>query len=105
MHGSTVITLKTRWPVLVNEELIDISVIIKILKYLSTAGREVTVRELSRGAHVGPNSVNKYVYILKDKGLIDVRVSGRKKLIKITEKGLEFLVHAARLYSYLGLQL
>ena len=98
---------RVKWVVAVprGTESIDIGSVAKILKFLAEAGREVTVKELVKGARISFSTASKYIIFLEERGLVNVRGEGRSKRVRITEKGLQLLLDIQRVYSRLGLEL
>ena len=106
LENSLATKLVARWSVLskARKEVIDIHTVYKILRFISEK-REANVSQIVENVHISYSSANKYIVFLEDRGLITVEVKGRKKIIRITEKGYEFLILASRIYGMLNLKI
>ena len=84
--------------------LYDLDTAIKILKYLaSLPNKEATVTDIVKGAHISYSTARAYIPWLAERGLVEVREEGKRKIVKITPRGIELLLAVARVYSILGI--
>ena len=96
--------LVTRWYKKMAKEILDIGTVVRILKFLAERpNREASITEIVKNVHISFATCDKYIRLLLERGVIDVRTEGRKKIIKITEKGYDVLIAASRVYALLGL--
>ena len=100
--NSSSATRKVVWPVKATEEVVDIAVIIKILKYLSKV-KEASISDIVKNAHVSYSTTRTCIPLLVSQGLVEVRREGKKKVVSITRKGYDFLLAVARVYAFLGI--
>ena len=56
-----------------------------------------------KGAHISYSPARAYIPWLAERGLIEVREEGKKKIVKLTPKGYEALLAAVRVYSLFGI--
>lgn len=82
-------------------EVVDLALINKILRYIYDKGDSVTVSELVDKIGMSYTTASKYVAIMESNSLVKVSTKGKKKMIEITDKGLEYLMLYARLVNLL----
>ena len=103
--SATNLEVITRWLVpMAAKETIDIHTVYKILRFVAER-KEVNVTQIVENVHISYSSANKYLVFLEDRGLVKVETRGRKKIIRITDKGYDLLILISRVYGVLNLKI
>mgnify|MGYP005630936695 CR=1 FL=1 len=98
INGYIIDTTRVVGVIRLEKEAVELHTIYKILKCLYDNG-ELNVSEMVKKCGVSYTTASKYSTILREYGFVEVEVKGREKKLKLTEKGMEYLLLFTRLLS------
>ena len=77
---------------------INVVLIARILGYIYEKGN-ATVSEIVKNIHVSYSTARTYLMFMEDRNLVKITRHGKKKIIEVTEKGIEYLSTMKKIFS------